>query len=68
MEGRSNASLGHQNFNTCLADPRRQESDKKVAEEKKWIKNISFSGDRNRAAEEKWGLFPLSEVLASCAD
>lgn len=42
MEGRSNASLGHQNFNTCLADPRRQESDKKVAEGKNGLKILVF--------------------------
>lgn len=32
VEGRSNACLGHQNFNTCLEDPRRQEGDMNIEE------------------------------------
>ena len=42
VEGRSNACLGHQNFNTCLADLRRQEGDKNIEEGKNGLKMCAY--------------------------
>lgn len=42
VEGRSNACLGHQNFNTCRGDPRRQEGDKNIEEAKNQINFFFF--------------------------